>query len=170
MKEGGTFIDCEAETITEVNEVILKYLEDVTKINDEGLHEVKEQLEAQHNHTSTQKNRSHFGHKIADGAEGCLIYLGETKHLTDRICCFIRLKNPLKSVDLLEVEIPVRFIFHMMGPEKSKNQFHEMGRCFATLMSDQVWHEVAYSASSSDDLIMVSNISRCHINMPSFLK
>ena len=46
----------------------------------------------------------------------------------------------------------------MMGPEKSKNHFHEIGRCFATMMSDEVWHEVAYSAKTADDLILVTMI------------
>ena len=55
---------------------------------------------------------------------------------------------------LMEIDIPIRFLFVMIGPENAKNQFHEIGRCFATLMSDEVWHEVAYSASSTDDLIM----------------
>ena len=109
LKSDGVFLDCDAKNITEVNNVILKYLKDVTKLDEIGLDEVGLQLNAQNHHASTRKSRVHMGHKLSQGAEGCLIHLGATKHLTNRIVCFVRLKNPLQPSDLLEIQIPVRF-------------------------------------------------------------
>ena len=73
----------------------------------------------------------------------------------------------MKAGSLMEIDIPVRFFFIMVGPENSKNQFHEIGRCMATLMSDEVWHEVAYSAKDREDFLLVScfdNISLYYKN------
>ncbi len=40
--------------------------------------------------------------------------------------------------DLTEVPVPARFLFLMMGPEDTTVNYHEVGRCMATLMSDAV--------------------------------
>ena len=52
LKSDGVFLDCEAQDIAEVNKVILDYLKDVTKLNEEGLEEVGIQLKAKNNHAS----------------------------------------------------------------------------------------------------------------------
>lgn len=46
-----------------------------------------------------------------------------------------------------------RFIFILLGPPGSQSGFHEVGRVMATLMSDEVFHEVAYRAKKRDHLI-----------------
>lgn len=40
-----------------------------------------------------------------------------------------------------------------MGPPGLNNQYHEVGRAMATLMSDEVFHEVAYRAKKRDHLL-----------------
>jgi len=70
LKSDGVFLDCEAESITEVTDVILKYLEDVTMIDEAGLNEVETGLNAKNHHHSKQKARAHMGQKIPEGAEG----------------------------------------------------------------------------------------------------
>lgn len=46
-----------------------------------------------------------------------------------------------------------RFIFVLLGPAGSQSTFHEIGRSMATLMSDEIFHEVAYRARKRDHLL-----------------
>lgn len=46
-----------------------------------------------------------------------------------------------------------RFIFILLGPVGSHGSYHEIGRAMATLMSDEVFHEVAYKARKRDHLL-----------------
>lgn len=46
-----------------------------------------------------------------------------------------------------------RFIFILLGPCGSNGSFHEIGRAMATLMSDEIFHEVAYRARKRDHLL-----------------
>lgn len=48
---------------------------------------------------------------------------------------------------------PVRFLFILLGPVGSHGSFHEIGRAMATLMSDEIFHEVAYRARKRDHLL-----------------
>lgn len=54
--------------------------------------------------------------------------------------------------DLIEIDIS-RFIFILLGPVGSHGSYHEIGRAMATLMSDEVFHEVAYKARKRDHLL-----------------
>lgn len=46
-----------------------------------------------------------------------------------------------------------RFMFILLGPVGSHISFHEIGRAMATLMSDEIFHEVAYRAKKRDHLL-----------------
>lgn len=46
-----------------------------------------------------------------------------------------------------------RFLFILLGPAGSHGSFHEIGRAMATLMSDEIFHEVAYRARKRDHLL-----------------
>lgn len=55
--------------------------------------------------------------------------------------------------ELNETLYHFRFIFVLLGPPGSHGTFHEIGRSMATLMSDEVFHEVAYRAKKRDHLL-----------------
>ena len=40
--------------------------------------------------------------------------------------------------DLTEAPVPVRFLYLLLGPEDGPQDYHEVGRAMATLMSDKV--------------------------------
>lgn len=44
-------------------------------------------------------------------------------------------------------------MFILLGPVGSHESFHEIGRAMATLMSDEIFHEVAYRARKRDHLL-----------------
>uniref|UniRef100_A0A8B9NR35 Anion exchange protein n=1 Tax=Accipiter nisus TaxID=211598 RepID=A0A8B9NR35_9AVES len=47
----------------------------------------------------------------------------------------------------------VRFLFILLGPKGKAKSYHEIGRAIATLMSDEVFHDIAYKAKDRQDLI-----------------
>ena len=52
--------------------------------------------------------------------------------------------------------------------EGAISSFHEMGRSMATLMSDEIFHDVAYKARNREDLLMGIDefLSSCHVLPP----
>nr|XP_037866591.1 electroneutral sodium bicarbonate exchanger 1 isoform X3 [Bombyx mori] len=94
-----------------------------------------------------------FMRKIPPGAEASNILVGEVDFLEKTLSAFVRLKTGTIMGDLTEVPVPTRFMFVLLGPPNSNSSFHEIGRAMATLMSDEIFHEVAYRAKKRDHLL-----------------
>ncbi|XP_033100508.1 electroneutral sodium bicarbonate exchanger 1-like [Anneissia japonica] len=98
--------------------------------------------------------KHHFMKKIPAGAEASNVLVGEVDFLSHAVIAFVRLEHSVLLGDLTEVPIPTRFLFILLGPPSEETaRYHEIGRCIATLMSDEVFHEVAYKANNRDDLL-----------------
>ncbi|XP_043545420.1 sodium bicarbonate cotransporter 3-like isoform X7 [Chiloscyllium plagiosum] len=94
-----------------------------------------------------------FMKKIPPGAEASNVLVGEVNFLERPIIAFIRLSPAILLTGLTEVPIPTRFLFLMLGPSGKAQQYHEIGRSIATLMTDEVFHDVAYKAKDRTDLL-----------------
>lgn len=94
-----------------------------------------------------------FMRKVPVGAEADNILVGEVQFLERSICGFVRLQTACNLGDLTEVPVPTRFLFLLLGPPSKPNRYHEVGRALATLMSDEVFHDVAYKAKNRQDLL-----------------
>ncbi|XP_072118126.1 sodium-driven chloride bicarbonate exchanger-like isoform X2 [Mobula birostris] len=95
----------------------------------------------------------HFMKKIPPGAEASNILVGELEFLDRSIVAFVRLSPAAVLSGVAEVPIPTRFLFILLGPLGKGPQYHEIGRSIATLMSDEVFHDVAYKAKDRNDLV-----------------
>ncbi|KAK3103933.1 hypothetical protein FSP39_023011 [Pinctada imbricata] len=95
----------------------------------------------------------HFMKKIPPGAEAANILVGEVDFLTHPIVGYVRLLKSVFMPDLTEVPVPSKFIFIMLGPIGKLSSYHEIGRSIATLMSDEVFHDVAYHAKNREDIL-----------------
>ncbi|KAE8581069.1 hypothetical protein XENTR_v10024657 [Xenopus tropicalis] len=95
----------------------------------------------------------HFMKKIPPGAEASNILVGELEFLDRAIVAFVRLSPAVLLSGLTEVPIPSRFLFILLGPLGKGQQYHEIGRSIATLMTDEVFHDVAYKAKDRNDLV-----------------
>ncbi|XP_043256739.1 electroneutral sodium bicarbonate exchanger 1 isoform X3 [Colletes gigas] len=99
------------------------------------------------------RGNTHFMRKIPAGAEASNILVGEVDFLDKTLSAFIRLSQAGIMGDLTEVPVPTRFIFVLLGPTGGISGFHEIGRAMATLMSDEVFHDVAYKAKNRNHLL-----------------
>ncbi|MCP9257852.1 Anion exchange protein [Dirofilaria immitis] len=90
----------------------------------------------------------HFMKKLPSGAEATNVLVGEVDFLTRYITAFVRLKNAaILGAGTYEI------FFVLLGPTGNIAQYREIGRAIATLMSDEIFHDVAYKARNSDDLL-----------------
>uniref|UniRef100_A0A4W5RWG5 Anion exchange protein n=1 Tax=Hucho hucho TaxID=62062 RepID=A0A4W5RWG5_9TELE len=102
---------------------------------------------------SMDKNDLHFMKKIPPGAEASNVLVGEAEFLDKPVVAFVRLSPAVMLNGLAEVPIVTRFLFILLGPLGKGPQYHEIGRSIATLMTDEVFHDVAYKAKDRNDLI-----------------
>ncbi|XP_012274135.1 electroneutral sodium bicarbonate exchanger 1 isoform X1 [Orussus abietinus] len=105
------------------------------------------------NGDANHKGNTHFMRKIPQGAEASNILVGEVDFLDKPLSAFIRLSQACIMGDLTEVPVPTRFLFVLLGPRGGIAGFHEIGRAMATLMSDEVFHDVAYKAKNRNHLL-----------------
>jgi len=100
-----------------------------------------------------RKYNQHFLKKIPAGAEAANILVGEVDFLPSPVVAFVRLRSSCILGDITEVPVPTRFLFLLLGPPGAQQKYHEIGRSIGTLMSDEVFHDVAYKARDCDDLL-----------------
>ncbi|XP_060494459.1 sodium bicarbonate cotransporter 3 isoform X2 [Panthera onca] len=94
-----------------------------------------------------------FMRKIPSGAEASNVLVGEVDFLERPIIAFVRLAPAVLLSGLTEVPVPTRFLFLLLGPAGKAPQYHEIGRSIATLMTDEIFHDVAYKAKDRNDLL-----------------
>ncbi|XP_049584824.1 anion exchange protein 3 isoform X2 [Syngnathus scovelli] len=105
--------------------------------------------------------------KIPRDAEAVIVLVGCVEFLEQPAMAFVRLNEAVLLESVLEVPVPVRFIFVLLGPSQSNVDYHEIGRSFSTLMSDKSFHEVAYFADNRQDLLNgINEFLDCSIVIP----
>ncbi|XP_065099934.1 electrogenic sodium bicarbonate cotransporter 1 isoform X3 [Paramisgurnus dabryanus] len=94
-----------------------------------------------------------FMKKIPRDAEASNVLVGEVDFLDAPFVAFVRLQQALMLGGFTEVPVPTRFLFVLLGPKGKAKSYHEIGRAIATLMSDEVFHDIAYKAKDRGDLL-----------------
>ncbi|XP_044044257.1 sodium-driven chloride bicarbonate exchanger-like isoform X5 [Siniperca chuatsi] len=117
--------------------------------NNEGKQDVSRENSA----VDFSKIDLHFMKKIPPGAEASNVLVGELEFLDRPVVAFIRLAPAVLLNGLAEVPITTRFLFILLGPLGKGPQYHEIGRSIATLMTDEIFHDVAYKAKDRNDLV-----------------
>ncbi|XP_036395861.1 anion exchange protein 3 [Megalops cyprinoides] len=105
--------------------------------------------------------------KIPKDAEATVVLVGCVEFLEQPAMAFVRLSESVLLESVLEVPVPVRFLFVLLGPSQSNMDYHEIGRSISTLMSDKNFHEVAYFADDRQDLLNgINEFLDCSIVIP----
>ncbi len=106
-------------------------------------------------------------HRMEDGTEGTMAMVGKLKSLEKPLVAVVRLASAVIMPNLMEVPVPVRFIFVLFTPDFSPNMdYHEVGRSFCTLMSHKVksfWKMISSTHPMSELVVNFINILRTHI-------
>jgi len=76
--------------------------------------------------------------KVPPNAEATNVLVGAVDFLQSPIYAFVRLSKGVTLPDIIEVPLPTRFLFILLGPCNERLRYHEVGRSIATLMADEV--------------------------------
>uniref|UniRef100_A0A665V9K4 Anion exchange protein n=1 Tax=Echeneis naucrates TaxID=173247 RepID=A0A665V9K4_ECHNA len=105
--------------------------------------------------------------KIPERAEATVVLVGSVGFLDQPSMAFVRLQEAVLLESVLEVPVPVRFLFLLLGPPTTSIDYHQIGRSISTLMSDQHFHEAAYQADDRQDLLSAINrFLDCSVVLP----
>lgn len=95
--------------------------------------------------------------RLPIGCEGAVVLTAQVDFLEQPTLAFIRLTESVKIPNVLEVAIPVRFLFILLGPQLEALNYHEVGRSFSTLLSNSSFSTKAYTARNRRDLLSAIN-------------
>nr|XP_020846490.1 anion exchange protein 3-like [Phascolarctos cinereus] len=105
--------------------------------------------------------------KIPENAEATVVLVGSVPFMEQPAAAFVQMNEAVLLESVLEISVPVCFIFVTLGPREAGIDYHELGRSFATLMSDKLFHEAAYQAHDWQDLLgAISEFLDCSIVIP----
>ncbi|XP_072549431.1 solute carrier family 4 member 1a (Diego blood group) [Salminus brasiliensis] len=103
----------------------------------------------------------------ADSVEASIVLSGVLDSLQKPVVAFLRLREAIVMDGILEANVPVRFIFALVGPTQSGMNFHESGRAMATLLADWVFSLEAYLAQNEKELTnAIADFMDCSIVIP----
>uniref|UniRef100_A0A8D0CJM2 Anion exchange protein n=1 Tax=Scleropages formosus TaxID=113540 RepID=A0A8D0CJM2_SCLFO len=118
-------------------------------------------------HRSKSKHELKLLEKIPENAEATVVLVGSVDFLEQPTMAFVRLQEAVLLESVLEVPIPVRFLFVLLGPPSTNMDYHEIGRSISTLMSDKQFHDAAYLADERQDLLnAINSFLDCSIVLP----
>ncbi|KAI1902072.1 hypothetical protein AGOR_G00040950 [Albula goreensis] len=118
-------------------------------------------------HRSKSKHELKLLEKIPENAEATVVLVGSVDFLEQPTMAFVRLQEAVLLESVLEVPVPVRFLFVLLGPPSTNMDYHQIGRSISTLMSDKHFHEAAYLADDRQDLLnAINSFLDCSIVLP----
>lgn len=118
-------------------------------------------------HKSKSKHELKLLEKIPENAEATVVLVGSVDFLEQPTMAFVRLQEAVELDSVLEVSVPVRFLFVLLGPPSTNMDYHQIGRSISTLMSDKQFHEAAYLADDRQDLLnAINGFLDCSIVLP----
>ncbi|XP_049819810.1 band 3 anion transport protein isoform X3 [Aethina tumida] len=119
--------------------------------------DIKEETYSASTEELRKTNNDSILRKIPAGAQGSSVLVGEVDFLEQPAIAFIRLAEGVVIPSIIEVNIPVRFIFMLLGPKIANIDYHEVGRSISTLMANQQFHNIAYGANDRKALLSAIN-------------
>ncbi len=90
--------------------------------------------------------------KLSRKTEGASILVCPVNFVKELMVVFVRLENAVELLGMLEIKLYSRFIVLLIGPEESEKQLLQIGRAIATILTDDICREFAYSAKNSQDV------------------
>ncbi|XP_004374360.1 band 3 anion transport protein [Trichechus manatus latirostris] len=105
--------------------------------------------------------------KIPPDSEATLVLVGYAAFLERPVLGFVRLQEAAMLEEAVKLPVPVRFLFVLLGPEKPRINYTQLGRAAATLMSERVFRIDAYLAQSREDLVSsLEDLLDCSLVLP----
>uniref|UniRef100_A0A672UR41 Anion exchange protein n=1 Tax=Strigops habroptila TaxID=2489341 RepID=A0A672UR41_STRHB len=151
LARGAVLLDVAANSLAAIARVLIDQMIYEGQIKPQDGHDILRTLLLQHNLSGAGRPQLH--EKIPEDAEATLVLVGCAAFLEQPTLAFVRLKDAVKLDAVLDVPLPVRFLFVVLGPDSPHVSYHEIGRAVATMMSERVFRRDAYLADGRQDLL-----------------
>uniref|UniRef100_A0A3B5KRQ0 Anion exchange protein n=1 Tax=Xiphophorus couchianus TaxID=32473 RepID=A0A3B5KRQ0_9TELE len=139
-----TIFDCEEKTLAAIAEKVVGEMVSKKEIRSGDREGVLNSL--------LQNRRQDKRIYECDHVEASMVLVGALDFLEKATIVFVRLKEAVSLDSALEVPVPVRFVFVLIGPSKVDLDYHETGRAMAALMADKVFNQEAFQAKTAREL------------------
>uniref|UniRef100_A0A3B4F3T1 Anion exchange protein n=1 Tax=Pundamilia nyererei TaxID=303518 RepID=A0A3B4F3T1_9CICH len=143
MAQGAILLDLKQKTLPGIAQQVVEQMVISDQIKAEDRANVLGALLLRHR--SCSLGSVHHSHVSA----------GSVGFLDQPSMAFVRLQEAVLLESVLEVPVPVRFLFLLLGPPTANIDYHQIGRSISTLMSDKV--SAAYQADDRQDLLTAIN-------------
>uniref|UniRef100_G1TB23 Anion exchange protein n=1 Tax=Oryctolagus cuniculus TaxID=9986 RepID=G1TB23_RABIT len=155
---GTVLLDMRANSIEEISDLILDQQELFSDLSDSMRVKVRDALLKKHHHQN-EKKRSNLIPIVRSFAEAgkrqsdphSMDRHGQTVSPQSVPTTHLEVKNGV-NCEHSPVDLS-KFLFILLGPVGKGQQYHEIGRSMATIMTDEIFHDVAYKAKERDDLL-----------------
>uniref|UniRef100_A0A8C5WIQ5 Anion exchange protein n=1 Tax=Leptobrachium leishanense TaxID=445787 RepID=A0A8C5WIQ5_9ANUR len=105
--------------------------------------------------------------RVPEGAEASVVLVGGASFLESPTLAFVRLKEAVHLDSVLDVSLPVRFLFILLGPENPSISYHDVGKAVSSMMAERVFRTDMYLASGQQDLVhSIEEFLDCCIVIP----
>ncbi|XP_075033381.1 band 3 anion transport protein isoform X2 [Mixophyes fleayi] len=91
--------------------------------------------------------------RVPDNTEASLVLVGCSDFLETSTLAFVRLKEAVPLESVLEVNLPIRFLFILLGPKDASTSFREVGRAVSSMMAERVFRSEMYTAGARQDIL-----------------
>uniref|UniRef100_A0A673YUX8 Solute carrier family 4 member 2b n=1 Tax=Salmo trutta TaxID=8032 RepID=A0A673YUX8_SALTR len=178
ISHGAVLLDLDQKTLPGIAHQVVEQMIISDQIKAEDRANVLRALLLKHRYTtittpkhqpgqSKSKHELKLLEKIPENAEATVVLVGSVDFLEQPTMAFVRLQEAEELDSVLEVPVPVRFIFVLLGPPSTNMDYHQIGRSISTLMSDKHFHESAYLADDRQDLLnAINGFLDCSIVLP----
>lgn len=96
---------------------------------------------------------SDFRKKIPEEVHAANFMVGSVDFLREEVVALVELKRPVVMENLAEVNIPTKYIFIALSPKKGFYKMQQLGRCCATLFSDELFQSDLNEIESKEQLV-----------------
>ncbi|KAI0989880.1 hypothetical protein GJ496_006974 [Pomphorhynchus laevis] len=104
--------------------------------------------------------------RIPESTQAFVVMVGVVQSLSKPLLAFVRFKTKKVEDGFVEIPLPLKFLFVVIGPAVSDPQFYfKIGRTMCTLMNDLTFRQSAFEAKQKQELIEALSkfITRCMI-------
>ncbi|KAF7666602.1 hypothetical protein LDENG_00100460 [Lucifuga dentata] len=179
MNTGVMIFDCEEQSFPGIAEKMVSEMVKKKEIRPGDQEGVLKSLLQNHSQSPDPENqalREGVGMQMfsvkerrdaSDIVEASMVLVGTLNFLERPTIVFVRLKEAVVLESALEAPVPVRFVFVLVGPDKSDMEYHETGHAMAALMADKVFNQAALKAQSGHELTdAMASFMDCSIVIP----
>lgn len=94
-----------------------------------------------------------FRKKVPEDAHAANFMVGTVDYLTEELITLVELARPTVFENLCELNIPTKYLFIALSPPKGLYKMRQIGRCCATLFSDEIFQSDLQSMRNVNDLV-----------------